>query len=438
MIRKVLLLTLLLASIPIQATTVQLLQDELKITNQELSDAIYQESKYKGGLIKTLIKSRVEILKINSALIQQRIHAVESGAIVKIHIDSVKPDPIRVKEIEAEIFTLMADIRKKEVEADKYTDGLIKGLLKSGIATLENSIAILRLELIKARYGITWIPEFNTPDVVSGKSIVKDLNSIVDVSAPAKSVLSKKDDSYNLIKPTLLNKRFEDEIWDKNIWFDILWTPINLKKDTRAVKGVLIFEDIFGEEKFRIRKTINDSIGLESGLMEFGIGFEYNDFKDSHRWIRSTDFEDMKFKFKVEDIIYKENVDKNIKNKSMKKHSLKEEIQAEEDKEREIALEDNLNKLKVSYMNRIQSKVRDKWRYNKGIPDHWGCDVHILQDFNGKVKMVNIQSCNIDNSTKGKAFKYAIERAVYKASPLPKAPDESVFNREILFHFRVN
>jgi len=51
---------------------------------------------------------------------------------------------------------------------------------------------------------------------------------------------------------------------------------------------------------------------------------------------------------------------------------------------------------------------------------------------------VNLQSCNINNNAKAKSFKNAIERAVYKASPLPPAPDKSVFDREVLFYFRVN
>jgi len=54
------------------------------------------------------------------------------------------------------------------------------------------------------------------------------------------------------------------------------------------------------------------------------------------------------------------------------------------------------------------------------------------------VQSVNVQSCVVDNGAKSKSFKDAIERAVYKASPLPPAPDKSVFDREILFHFRVN
>lgn len=77
------------------------------------------------------------------------------------------------------------------------------------------------------------------------------------------------------------------------------------------------------------------------------------------------------------------------------------------------------------------------WRY-KGAKDNWGCDVHILQDLNGKIQSVDLKSCNIDDSSKINSFKNAVERVVYKASPLPLAPDESVFSEKMSFYFKVN
>ena len=130
-------------------------------------------------------------------------------------------------------------------------------------------------------------------------------------------------------------------------------------------------------------------------------------------------------------------VEANKFEKEQDTRSLKKEIQTEEDQEREIAQEDILNELKANYINQIASRVKEQWRY-QGAKDNWGCDVYILQDLNGKVQSVNLQSCNVTNSAKAKVFKDAIERAVYKASPLPPAPDKSVYDREILFHFRVN
>jgi len=104
--------------------------------------------------------------------------------------------------------------------------------------------------------------------------------------------------------PNISNKRFEKYKYDENIWFDITWDTSNLKKSTRAVKGILIFADIFGETKFQIKKTINDPLSPNVLLTETGIGFEYNQFKGSHKWIRSTDLKDMTFKFDVKNIIY--------------------------------------------------------------------------------------------------------------------------------------
>jgi colicin import membrane protein len=119
--------------------------------------------------------------------------------------------------------------------------------------------------------------------------------------------------------------------------------------------------------------------------------------------------------------------------KEQSKRALTKEIQAEEDQDREIAQEDQLNKLRISYQNRIIAKVRSNWRY-RGGEDHWSCEVYILQDVEGNVQTVNVQSCN----NKVDSFKNSIEAAVKKSSPLPFAPDKSVFDREILFHFRVN
>jgi colicin import membrane protein len=64
--------------------------------------------------------------------------------------------------------------------------------------------------------------------------------------------------------------------------------------------------------------------------------------------------------------------------------------------------------------------------------------VYVLQDRNGNVLSSKIRDCNIDSSAKADNFKDSIERAVYKASPLPVAPDDAVFDSEITFYFRAN
>lgn len=123
--------------------------------------------------------------------------------------------------------------------------------------------------------------------------------------------------------------------------------------------------------------------------------------------------------------------------KEQNKRALTQEIQAETDVERKIVRQSQIEALKESYINQIAARVKEHWRY-KGAKDSWGCDVHIMQDAQGNVKSVNVQSCVVDKDSKRKSFRDSIERAVNKASPLPSAPDKGVFDREILFHFRVN
>ena len=123
--------------------------------------------------------------------------------------------------------------------------------------------------------------------------------------------------------------------------------------------------------------------------------------------------------------------------KDQEARALTQDIQAEEDQERELVIEDQFSKLKSSYIGLIAAKVKEEWRY-LGAEDDWGCDVYIIQDEVGNVKAVNVQDCSTDDSDKAEFFKNSIERAVYKASPLPMAPDQSVFDTEIMFFFRVN
>ena len=64
-------------------------------------------------------------------------------------------------------------------------------------------------------------------------------------------------------------------------------------------------------------------------------------------------------------------------------------------------------------------------------------DLETLKEKDGYVYWWLMDSTN-NSSTQADAFRDSIERAVYKASPLPSAPDDAVFDREILLEFRIN
>ena len=116
---------------------------------------------------------------------------------------------------------------------------------------------------------------------------------------------------------------------------------------------------------------------------------------------------------------------------------LAEEVQDEEELANLLIAEDQLNTLKSAYVNNIAARVKTFWRY-QAAEDDWTAEVYVVQDRDGNVKAVDVKNANVGNSSLGKSFMDSIERAVYKASPLPGAPDDAVFDSELYIIFSVN
>ena len=104
--------------------------------------------------------------------------------------------------------------------------------------------------------------------------------------------------------------------------------------------------------------------------------------------------------------------------------------------EANLILENLTNSIRQSYINIIAAKVRYNWFF-PGAEDDWSAEVYVVQDRNGNVKAVDVKNANVGNSSLGKSFMDSIERAVYKASPFPSAPDDAVFDNELYIIFTV-
>ncbi|MEM0513937.1 hypothetical protein WCN91_00545 [Pseudoalteromonas sp. YIC-827] len=127
----------------------------------------------------------------------------------------------------------------------------------------------------------------------------KEQSFIEEKISDFKSALKPK-----FVSPIISNKSYKKYKYDEAITFDVTWDTSELDKPTRAIKGILIFSDLFGESQFRIRTTINNPLSPKTFFTETGIGFDYNQFKDSHNWMLVTDVKDMKVTFDVQNVIY--------------------------------------------------------------------------------------------------------------------------------------
>ncbi len=116
-------------------------------------------------------------------------------------------------------------------------------------------------------------------------------------------------------------------------------------------------------------------------------------------------------------------------------------LNVQADSNESLMLDDQLNISRNTWVESVITKIHTYWRYS-GARSDWSCYVFITQDRNGNVKTVDVDNCgdsimNIDANPKLNSFKNSIEKAVYKASPLPIAPDDAVFSKELYFVFTV-
>jgi hypothetical protein len=91
-------------------------------------------------------------------------------------------------------------------------------------------------------------------------------------------------------------------------------------------------------------------------------------------------------------------------------------------------------KLQSAWIRNIAAEVKSVWNF-PGAEDGWFVEVLVTQNKEGKVLNVKFGEDNVGNSSHAKAFLNSVERAIYKATPLPIAPDVSVWQKDILFTF---
>ena len=112
-------------------------------------------------------------------------------------------------------------------------------------------------------------------------------------------------------------------------------------------------------------------------------------------------------------------------------------IEEEEDKEKQGKLTEQQKNLQSTWARNIQKAVWSNWNY-QGADDDWWCEIYVLQKINGEVVTADVNRCKNIPSNQEEGFKGSIIRAVFKASPLPPVPDESIFEEELVFVFSSN
>ena len=112
-------------------------------------------------------------------------------------------------------------------------------------------------------------------------------------------------------------------------------------------------------------------------------------------------------------------------------------VEEVEEEERQSNLTEEQRMLQSTWARNIQKAVWSNWNY-QGADDDWWCEIYVLQKINGEVVTADVNRCKNIPSNQEEGFKGSIIRAVFKASPLPPVPDESIFEEELVFVFSSN
>lgn len=215
------------------------LKAELATIDQELAAIRSEDKLYSGGLIKSLIAVRQEVVKTTRALVQQRIHAIESGAPVKVETVSATPDRERANQLAQELTAQTSEVKAARAEAERYSGGLVGALKASTVATQENTLAMLRQQYVMAKYGLV-TPTAKPISESSGPQEKPQAGSAIDAAPPESQIPKAK-----LFEIVDVDSRVTEanSSWSKYAW---KLTIRNMTADALALEAVIEFLDADG------------------------------------------------------------------------------------------------------------------------------------------------------------------------------------------------
>lgn len=235
---------------PQEKETVAHLKAELTAVQKEIEEAKQKDAELAGGLVKSLIAVRLEILKTNEALIQQRIHALESGAKVNFVTNVNKPDPEKSAQLEKDIQEQRTKVAEAKAYSDQYSGGLVKAMAETSVATAANTLVMLEQQYLIARYGLAF-PSIQAPEQT------KPAKPVSQAAAVPKE---------NPDKDCLKIDVFDSSILDSNDIFTELAWKADIRNNCNKEFRVRVKFTIYDKDEFELDSDDEEILVPVNGL----------------------------------------------------------------------------------------------------------------------------------------------------------------------------
>lgn len=171
-------------------------------------------------------------------------------------------------------------------------------IIKNQKLSLKVYLGLLGLILVgMVAFGIFGTKSVNTAITEKSTETLKSTSPTISNPTP-KVDLNKK------VNVTVVNKEFREVGYQSFIVIPVkIYNYTN--KDIKGASGTLTFYDIFGNKIKVITFNYDDAEGLpHSTVTDYEAGMDFNQFIDSDVKLRDTDFQNLKYEWVTEIIIY--------------------------------------------------------------------------------------------------------------------------------------
>ncbi len=135
---------------PENGSAVAEVKADLTAIQAEIAESEKEDAKYTGGLTKALTGSTIAILHQTEAILEQKLVSLKAGARPVIVSAATNRT---LAEVEEQIATNQSKIQRQEVEASRYSGGLVYALSLTTLETLRQTQAMLEQRRVSLKYA---------------------------------------------------------------------------------------------------------------------------------------------------------------------------------------------------------------------------------------------------------------------------------------------
>lgn len=157
------------------------LDEDVTTVRQSLAAAKTENEKYSGGLIKTFIEVRIEILRSTEAMLLAKRVSLLRRINLNYEVDGKPGQQAKLEDIDADIAGAKKRIEAAEQKAAQYSGGLIQVFALTSVETERITLAQLYSAYFSAKYDLppagAYVPHAKLPPSNPGQ-IVPDKEAL--------------------------------------------------------------------------------------------------------------------------------------------------------------------------------------------------------------------------------------------------------------------